>query len=1122
MDIYVKHDGECYGPMALGAVAGYLQDGTFHEEDIVTTEHDPDGWPLYLFLQQQFAIPPTETPTSPQVDEESDAIVGLFVEHEGATYGPLELEQVIDCLREGSLSSEDLIWTMNKPEPITLARFFTKNPVPVRIEADQSSQLFVEHDGENYGPLALDQVMDYLQEGRFRDEDLAWSPGSAEAQPLSSYLPAASSPPVAEIRRDGEGRARAGARSGTPRLSFGTGTIIISLGLTCVVLSTFVGYLLLARSRSAPPLPALASTPLAPRLQVIVATTPFPPPSRKDAPAMIQNPEQRVDKSSKPASTVPADGEMATSTSPPAGKVPASYEDISFQPRPPVSTTSQAPPLSHTFGATIRPISATNPFDGPGTSGSPSMPQSGQLGKATPPQPRAQPVPAEPALDKFESATGPEKSTRAEVQSSAPELALEAVSPVSSGDPKPRFHPFDPSVLTKQDLLDILSDRFAAVPVNAPQTHSQKGDPYISIREGSFTLTTHLRWNPEVKVDYSIPMHLSSSPAQTASNILMIGTRMSEASPPAYESNAYLSGSDVIQIGDLVQKVQNPSDPLSKYILGKFSQPVEFRFTDPHSTNQQRQNALIEGLDQVLGGDCLFDPDAFASIPLSAESQALMAQHPQKGTLVWLNRMLLQDCYPANIKRKPMDAHIVDIRAKSPLYRDLDAVSSETGFTTFAMEMVYKPNVADSAGECYTNGGPEWVDLVFRAQDELTRRYNLPPRGLLMYGSSLGGSFLERIAAARPDRVAALAINDAPSLILPKVHSSTAWYMGIVRGDTMYGDYDALYNKLLELNDNVDLGQFQPNFGKRDTYHVVTPITDTAAKAFLKGVVNSYDSSGNFDVTQWPYVRDRTKPLRIVENGSADGSGISQASREYLPSREFVQILQSVPARMQTLGLGPGRSVTSKCFVGLPPYGKPKAVIVYSTGIEYANIENVIDDINYLANEGYLVFVPRLSGSDSSALQCTLDFIKESPVLDELPLLCLGSGERGAPLWNIVATDEELSPKAVAFLNFDGSEEFGETNVPVGSRIRCPILFVYNEKDMIDVSNSEGALASMEKLHGIDLFLQKCKERHQPARVMFVPKEIGWAGGVAQASVNFVNDIFGKLLVGRDSVMNAQ
>jgi MFS family permease len=57
--------------------------------------------------------------------------------------------------------------------------------------------------------------------------------------------------------------------------------------------------------------------------------------------------------------------------------------------------------------------------------------------------------------------------------------------------------------------------------------------------------------------------------------------------------------------------------------------------------------ALAEELTKLMKGPCLFEAQRFAGVALSDETKQLLAQQPQGGKLVRLNRCLLEDAFPS-------------------------------------------------------------------------------------------------------------------------------------------------------------------------------------------------------------------------------------------------------------------------------------------------------------------------------------------------------------------------------------------------------------------------------------------------------------------------------------------
>jgi pimeloyl-ACP methyl ester carboxylesterase len=459
---------------------------------------------------------------------------------------------------------------------------------------------------------------------------------------------------------------------------------------------------------------------------------------------------------------------------------------------------------------------------------------------------------------------------------------------------------------------------------------------------------------------------------------------------------------------------------------------------------------------------------------------------------------------------------------ESDLHRYLNFYSDSLGYSAFSLHFRSSDRIRQDPREDIYNAGPEWLDVIFRAKAEIERLHKLKPRKLLLYGHSIGGALVQRVAAARPEDVAAVALNCASDVTLPTERTDTAWFLAINRGDSMRSAYESLYNNLAKYQSPFAFSIFPPNFGDRGTrdafYHNESPIARAACRSYLRGVVDSRGSAQNTDPTKWPYVRNRAKPLRIFASNSPVAKAIPPELREYLPSRAFAQCLFSLPAPVQRVTLsGDGSGALSECLVGLPPLGKPKGVLLYAHDPVFTDIAKLYDNIYYLAGNGYLVLAPKMNRNEEQQLQSVLQFVKGNSLLSGLPLVAAGYGKAGNTMWDFLAGDPRISPSAVAVLEFDPHTSLDESKLALNAGIKCPTLFVYDEKPLADVSTSEEARQSLVTLNAVKEYIAKRKERHQMARVVVIPQNTRSDAQTAQFSIDHAEDFLTKVIENRTS-----
>jgi len=553
-------------------------------------------------------------------------------------------------------------------------------------------------------------------------------------------------------------------------------------------------------------------------------------------------------------------------------------------------------------------------------------------------------------------------------------------------------NPFETKELSQEELLQILNDRFSfntrALEIKKPSLFK------YTVSHGSFTLDTHLKYNPKVEVLYAMPMGYNRLPAANADHIILEGR-----APGGMEA--------------LVEKTVN-------------------------------------------------------------------------GKKVVVKRTL-----------------------------ENENLCNELGCTVFTLLIHSPQEMWSDPVESYYQGGEQWLDIVFRAQEEIRKRHRLRPEKLILYGHSLGATFVERIAAARPESVAAVVAEDAPEVTLPKKKGDTDWLLIINRGDSMRSEYASLYSSLLKLRQNVVFNIFPPQFNSRRgedaiDYHAGSGLIDAARTEFIRGVIDPRNLLNKNDVRKWPYVRDRSNPIAIWQASSKQAQNIAEECREYLPSKEFAQCLLPLPPPMQSLGL-PAKNKNIRCLIGLPPLGKPVGIAVYIQRPTFRSAPRMIDNIYYYSGKGYLVIAPKIDENCSDALQVVSQWIGRTPLLQAVPTTYVGWGDVNGSLWDSVAKMQVRSPNAIVAVDFFPLS-MDESGLPVNGGVKCPVLFVYNQTPLASVSTIGETQKTLDSIKQVKTFVEKCKKRGQFVRTAIAVIDAKRDALEAQQSINMGEDFSTKVL----------
>jgi patatin-like phospholipase len=113
----------------------------------------------------------------------------------------------------------------------------------------------------------------------------------------------------------------------------------------------------------------------------------------------------------------------------------------------------------------------------------------------------------------------------------------------------------------------------------------------------------------------------------------------------------------------LIDRLVNSKDAVSDYLKGRIPKTLECLNDPANSDYKALLDTFIKELNKILDGNSIYDSKRFAVMPLGDETKTLLGQKPSGNNLTVLNRMLLEDAYPAEIKhfrlRRPF--HVVNM-----------------------------------------------------------------------------------------------------------------------------------------------------------------------------------------------------------------------------------------------------------------------------------------------------------------------------------------------------------------------------------------------------------------------------------------------------------------------------
>ncbi len=115
------------------------------------------------------------------------------------------------------------------------------------------------------------------------------------------------------------------------------------------------------------------------------------------------------------------------------------------------------------------------------------------------------------------------------------------------------------------------------------------------------------------------------------------------------------SEDDLLDPQALARKLNDAPDPVSSYLRSRFSEAS--RRTLKHCDSPEEEDKIlrrlfVRELNQIVGGGPIYEAGRFADVRLGSTTGLLVQTEPKREGLVQLNRLLLEDAYPQEIRRK--------------------------------------------------------------------------------------------------------------------------------------------------------------------------------------------------------------------------------------------------------------------------------------------------------------------------------------------------------------------------------------------------------------------------------------------------------------------------------------
>ena len=123
-----------------------------------------------------------------------------------------------------------------------------------------------------------------------------------------------------------------------------------------------------------------------------------------------------------------------------------------------------------------------------------------------------------------------------------------------------------------------------------------------------------------------------------------------------HNSETSFAAGDIADLAGLAKKLSDRSDPVSAFVSDQLDDATKATLAacSPSISDadaKAAKSALARDLARMVSGAALGETTAFGSVPQRTETQALLRQNPHGRDLVHLNRLLLEDAFPAELAK---------------------------------------------------------------------------------------------------------------------------------------------------------------------------------------------------------------------------------------------------------------------------------------------------------------------------------------------------------------------------------------------------------------------------------------------------------------------------------------
>ena len=160
---------------------------------------------------------------------------------------------------------------------------------------------------------------------------------------------------------------------------------------------------------------------------------------------------------------------------------------------------------------------------------------------------------------------------------------------------------------------------------------------------------------------WSLP-HIASADEEPRKTISLFDGHSLDGWTQIENSATSLSSAGIIDQAGFTARLANGSDAVSAFLGEQLEDPVKKDLASYSASNANAKtvmSALVKSLNQVLSGPSIYEKGRFSKVDLRPDTEELLKQNPHGQQLARLNKLLLEDAYPAELAKSVLTGWVV-------------------------------------------------------------------------------------------------------------------------------------------------------------------------------------------------------------------------------------------------------------------------------------------------------------------------------------------------------------------------------------------------------------------------------------------------------------------------------